>query len=400
MPGSNDGLKRPFSSKTDATSTVSSPVDVVRAHDPIRPEPSGYLDPLDLRFLDLVLVRRHLGPVLERDHADPPGTEPFRRARDIEGGSRGLADPREIAQRRPRRVQRDVAAADHDHVVAEVDLVPEVRVQQKVDRVQHAVELDAGDLQLARTGRTDPEEHGREPVLAQRREAEVATERLPGAELDAHIQDRLDLVVDEVAAKAVRGDPEHHHAARSFLGFEYDRLEPVRREVVRARESSGPRTDDRDPLAPLRRARDRGGVCARRAGFHAVLLADEPLEGADRDRFVDRPATARHLAWRRAHSAADRRERVRQPRDVVREGVVAGGDGGDVPAGVREDGTCACARNVVVEPRAVDRPGGEGDAHVSAPCSRTKTMQPTTNATAVYASIARSRQRGTRWSER
>ena len=42
------------------------------------------------------------------------------------------------------------------------------------------------------------------PSSRERREAEVATERLPGPELDAHVEDRPDLVLDEVAAQPVR----------------------------------------------------------------------------------------------------------------------------------------------------------------------------------------------------
>ena len=71
---------------------------------------------------------------------------------------------RDLPQRAPRRVERHVAAADHHDVVAELHVVAEVHVEEEVDRLQHAVELDARDLQLAAPHRPDGDEDRREPV--------------------------------------------------------------------------------------------------------------------------------------------------------------------------------------------------------------------------------------------
>ena len=71
------------------------------------------------------------------------------------GGAVGRAQrPVPRCRRRPRRR------------LAEVDLVAEVRVQQEVDGVKHAVELDAGDLQVARTRRS--RSRGRRPKTHRR----------------------------------------------------------------------------------------------------------------------------------------------------------------------------------------------------------------------------------------
>ena len=171
---------------------------MISSDDPLRPQTMQELDPFDLCLLDLELARRHLDPVLERDAADATGPQPDGRAGDVErrgGGGPGrvglgqglgfglvhAVDPggrsgpsgSDLTERAPGRVQRNVASPDDDHVVAELDPVPEVDVQEEVHRAKHAVEVDTGDLKIAAPHRTDAEEHRSESVLLERGQAEV-----------------------------------------------------------------------------------------------------------------------------------------------------------------------------------------------------------------------------------
>src|SRR5512132_3743110 len=138
------------------------------------------LDPFDLGLLDLELARRHLDPALERDTADATGPQPDGCAGDVErrGGSGsgrvgicsrlglgllhavdsgGRSGPSgcDLTERAPGRVQRNVASTDDDHVVAELDPVPEVDVQEEVHSTKHAVEVDPGDLKVTAPHRAD-----------------------------------------------------------------------------------------------------------------------------------------------------------------------------------------------------------------------------------------------------
>jgi hypothetical protein len=53
------------------------------------------------------------------------------------------------AKRRAGRIERDETAADDDHLAAEIHPEASVHIEQVVDRLDHAVELDTGSLQIA-----------------------------------------------------------------------------------------------------------------------------------------------------------------------------------------------------------------------------------------------------------
>ena len=101
-----------------------------------------------------------------------------------------------------------------------------------------------------------------EPVVLERGQAEVLAQTQAGAQLDAHVEDGLDLGVEQVAAQPVRRDPEDHHAPRLPLRLEHDRPVAVRREVVRAGEPGRTCADDRHALVTRRRAGRGGGYAA------------------------------------------------------------------------------------------------------------------------------------------
>ena len=70
------------------------------------------------------------------------------------------------AERRPGRVEGDEAAADHDDPAAEIDPVALVHVEQVVDGLDDAVELDARDLQVAPARDADGQKDGLESLPA------------------------------------------------------------------------------------------------------------------------------------------------------------------------------------------------------------------------------------------
>ena len=174
-----------------------------------------------LRLLELLVPLRraqhgHLVEVLERDDRHFGGAAAKRRARGIERFLRarvGLAGERvdvlvaADAQRRARRIERDEAAADDDDAAAEIHPVAAVDVQQVVDGLDDAVELDAGHLQIAAARHADREEHRLEAVA--RADAAGRTPAVSGVfelERDAEREDLVDLGAQEACAAAgIRG---------------------------------------------------------------------------------------------------------------------------------------------------------------------------------------------------
>ena len=73
-----------------------------------------------------------------------------------------------------RDVHRDVAAADHDHFLADGEAVAEVRVEQEIDPLVDAVEVHAGDGKIAAAVRAHRDHDGVETLFAQFADREVA----------------------------------------------------------------------------------------------------------------------------------------------------------------------------------------------------------------------------------
>ena len=90
-----------------------------------------------------------------------------------------------LARGRPRYVHRDIAAADHHHTFADAEAIPQVRIQEKVDTLQHAIHLDARNGEIAAAMRTDGDHHCVEPFAAQTGNGEVAPSGLIELQRDA-----------------------------------------------------------------------------------------------------------------------------------------------------------------------------------------------------------------------
>ena len=101
-------------------------------------------------------------------------------ARHVERGFQIAAALLRMAEagRRARHIHRDVAAADDEDALAQVEVVAaEVDVDQEIDRAQHAVELFAFDVEFAAGVRADADEDGIK-VAAQIGQREIAAQRL------------------------------------------------------------------------------------------------------------------------------------------------------------------------------------------------------------------------------
>ena len=153
------------------------------------------------------------------------------------------------AARRARRVDGDVAAADHEHLLAgQVDGFAELDVGEEGEGALDAVELLAGDAQPHGLVRARRHQDGVEAVVLERRD--VVHARV-GRDLDADRRDVGDVVVDDVVREAVRRDAEAEHAARLRRGLEDLDAVALAGELPGGGEAGRARADDGDLLAVL-----------------------------------------------------------------------------------------------------------------------------------------------------
>ena len=183
VPPTNCGLNRPSASKTEETSSVWSPVTEPLPRIACGPRRvmtsmpstsassiSNSCAGISCRFSSAT-TRTRRAPIRLATRATSkvavaaaPASSISSVVRVWEVASRG-----DLAERRARGVERDVPAADHQDVLAQLDAVAEVRVQEEVDGAQDPVLVHAGDLQVAPAHAADPHEDRREPVVLQRR---------------------------------------------------------------------------------------------------------------------------------------------------------------------------------------------------------------------------------------
>ena len=98
----------------------------------------------------------------------------------------------------------------------EVDPEALVDVEEVLDRAQHSVELVAREIEVTPAPGADREEHA--SCRASRSvERGVAPDAEPELDVDAELEDGVDLAADEPARQAVLGDAEHHHPAEAIL---------------------------------------------------------------------------------------------------------------------------------------------------------------------------------------
>ena len=86
--------------------------------------------------------------------------------------------PHHFASRRTRHVHGHVAAADHDHFLADSEFVAEIHVEQKIDAFVNAIEINSWNAEIAAAMRAHGHQHRIESLMAQVGDREVASGRL------------------------------------------------------------------------------------------------------------------------------------------------------------------------------------------------------------------------------
>ena len=228
---------------------------------------------------------------------------PGRRLHLLEAGAHDHLDVLAAeAARGAAAIHRGVAAAEHDHALADLLDMAERHRGQPVDADVDIGGgfLAAGNVELAAARRAGADE---DRVVVFAEQLLQAVDALTALELDAEIEDVVGFLVDHRIRQAEFRNLRAHHAARFRVGIEHGAVIAERREIARHGERGRTAADDRDALAVLRRR-------ARHAVLDVVLeVGGDALQPADRDRgFLDAAAAACRLAWTIAGASENSRE--------------------------------------------------------------------------------------------
>ena len=175
-------------------------------------------------------------------------------------------------------------------------------------------------------------------LLAQAREG-VPVDGAPELDVDAAVQDPVDLGLQALARQAVARDAVAEHAAQMAALLEDGYLVPHDGQVVGARESGGAAADDRD--APV------GLWGEPRAIVTLHVFGCKALEREDVQRVVHHAAAAVHLAGVLAHEATHQGQRVVLADELHRVGVAPLLDEAHVAGDVHVGGAAGDARRLL-----------------------------------------------------
>ena len=212
----------------------------------------------------------------------------------------------------------------------------------------------AGDVEISPPRSADADEHG--VVFGEELgERDVATEPAAEAGIDAHLDYRVDLALDELTGEAVLRDAVDHHPAEMLLRLVNRHAMAGKSQVVSGREPTRTAPDHGHRPEVGRRHGAVRLMPERTAGeaLHAVALADEALQGADCDWSIDRAPPAGRLARSRTHPPADRGKRIGPAGDQVRVAISTLSDRRDIGAGIGVDRAGRTARLVLPQPAGV-----------------------------------------------
>ena len=326
-----DRDRRPATGRVRLAEAVADELDAghvaVLAEDLDRAGEELHPDALALGLAELLLVDDQLAPGPAVDDRDVLGA---------------------VAEARPRAVHRGVAAADDDDVLADVELLAEVRLLHEVDAVVDALEVGAGDVERDRVHRAGGD-RDRVEVALELVERDVLADRRVEDERHPEPLDESDVHLDRLARQAERRDADEHRPAAVRQRVEDGAPEALHRQLAGDGDPGRPGPDDRDPLVPRRDL----GHDVGDAGC-LVPLDEEPLHRPDGQRPVDVAAAASPLARGRADVRAHRGDRVRLARQDVALLEPALGGEVEVAAAVRPDGAGFLALDVALEPGRID----------------------------------------------
>src|SRR5215213_6261102 len=253
-----------------------------------------------------------------------------------------------VAEAGPGAVHGGVAAADDDDVLADVQLLAEVRLLHEVDAVVDAFEVGTRNVEGDGVHRAGRDRNAVEVAL-ELLERDVLADRRVEDERDPESLDEPDVHLDCLARQAERRDADEHRPAAIGQRVEDGDLEALHRELAGDRQAGRPGAHDRDAL-----------VARRDLGHHVrdarrlVPLHEEPLHRPDRERTVDVASPARPLAGGGTDVGAHRRDRVRLARENVALFEPALSREIQVAAAVRSNRAGFLALDVALEPGRVD----------------------------------------------
>ena len=188
-------------------------------------------------FFDFFQRRRHFLALFQADQVHFARAHAQRGERDIHhffGGDGGHVSsggrlrsstpagvlPDHFARRRTRHVHGHVAAADHNHFLADGELVAEVHVQQEIDALVDAIQINPRNGEIAAAMRAHGDQHGVEALAAQIGNGEIPARRVIELERDvAGLENLPHLRFHHVAGQTVFGNAEIKHSAGYRRGF-------------------------------------------------------------------------------------------------------------------------------------------------------------------------------------
>ncbi len=191
------------------------------------------------------------------------------------------------APRAAAAVHGGIAAAQDDDALADLVDVAEGNARQPVDADMDVLGcfLAARYVEIA-PARRAAAHHDRVVALGQ--QCGEAVDARSATELDAHVEDIADLLVDHRLGKAKLRDLTAYHPAGLRVAVEDCALVAERRQVARRSQRGRSGADEGDALSVLARRALRHPV----ADVVALLVGGDALQAADRDRFRLDPVLA------------------------------------------------------------------------------------------------------------
>ena len=155
--------------------------------------------------------------------------------------------PHDFACGRACHVHGHVAAANHNNFLADGEVVAEIHVEQEIDALVDAVEVDAGNAEIAAAVRAHGDQHGIESLAAQIGDGEVPAGRMIQLQRDvAGFENLAHLRFHYVARQAIFRNAEIEHSAGHRRRFKNGDRISHQRQIVRGRQSHRAAAHDRN----------------------------------------------------------------------------------------------------------------------------------------------------------
>ena len=220
----------------------------------------------------------------------------------------------------PRRIDRRVPAANHDHLLADRNRLAAIHQVQKLRPAEDIRRLFPRNPQPQTLLRPDADKHCL-VLLAQLRHGQLAPNHAVALQLHPQVQDALDLRIQHLARQPVARYAVAQHPARLGEGFKHRHRITSPGQLIGARQACRPCSHHCHSLAMRSVAQFR-----KLQTLADAEVADEALDGVHRHSAVLGRAIAVVLAGMRTHPPAYCREGItlRQPLPHLLERLLVG----------------------------------------------------------------------------